>query len=454
MSQHTPPFLALLSSLFITACAGDISPVGAGNDPALGQSDDLPPLSQRGGPQIQISQNPNGFVSGVVSANSNTWIYLDLESQTQVFPADPAQSEDWDLAFNGSNIALNGGASGNPNGQEVVVYGDKEPEGTPYPWEDITQAPPPGAVEYVTDTTEDGPLAALIPGLPPLLGGGEVNYAMTRVPAADQEPDPATGAGDYGWYRDSGIASGNMISPRENAAFIVRSVECRYYKLRMTGYIDADGNPGFPAFDLDQISGRDCSSAAAEGGPAPQGRVEFADAGDGQSQRVIANASDEQLWVYIDLLNAVQVQPDTADSNWDLALRRTDIKLNGGSSGPANVGIHDMLREDYAALAGVPADANFHQDTDSGLAMVTQPPAENTGRAACGGIDSDFGWYYYSGFCDDGNGIHHISARDVVYVVRGRDGNNYKLQMREYYDQNGSPGYPQFVYAGISGRGL
>jgi hypothetical protein len=436
------------------ACAGDISPVGAGTEPGFGDANDLPPIGQRGGPQIQITQAPAGFVSGVVSANADTWIYLDLDTQTQVFPADPSQSDDWDMAFNATAIALNGGASGSPNGQEVVVYGDKEPEGSTYPWEEITQAPPPGAVDYVSDQSSGGLLGNLIPGLPPLLGGGDVDYAMTRVPAADQEPDPATGAGDYGWYRDSGIASGNMITARPNVAFIVRSVECRYYKLRMTGYTDAAGNPGFPSFDLDQIAGRDCSSEVAEGAPAPQGRAEFAAAGDGQSQRVTVQATDEQLWVYLDLTNGVQVQPDTADSNWDLALRRTDIKLNGGSSGPRNVGIHDMLREDYTALAGVPADANFHQDSESGLAMLTQPPAENTGRAACGGIDSDFGWYYYSAFCDEGNGTHHISARDVVYVLRGRDGNHYKLQMREYYDQNGTAGYPQFVYAAVSGRGL
>ena len=106
--------------------------------------------------------------------------------------------------------------------------------------------------------------------------------------------------------------------------------------------------------------------------------------------------------------------PTTDAAGWEIALQRSDIKLNGGASGAGNIAIHDLLRDDWAARSAVPADAEWHTDSSAEeLAFVTYPPREIGGECAFD-ADGDYGWYYYSGFCDKGNGNHHISPRDVV----------------------------------------
>ena len=52
--------------------------------------------------------------------------------------------------------------------------------------------------------------------------------------------------------------------------------------------------------------------------------------------------------------------------------------------------------------------------------------------------------------CNDGEGMHHISPRDVVYVLRGRDGNYWKLRMLSYYDEAGTSAQLSFEYAPIA----
>ncbi|HEX5580261.1 MAG TPA: HmuY family protein [Gemmatimonadaceae bacterium] len=52
-------------------------------------------------------------VSGTVTVDaSKGWAYLSLESGTVVTPADPLRSDEWDLAFNATNVRLNGGEGG------------------------------------------------------------------------------------------------------------------------------------------------------------------------------------------------------------------------------------------------------------------------------------------------------------------------------------------------------
>lgn len=425
--------LALLP--LFAACAGDISPVQ--NDAPIDEPG-LPAPEQRGGPQVQVSEPDPDYAHVVVDASAEGWVYFDLATQMQVSPASPEADGSWDIAFQGEQIKLNGGVSGSPPGQQVQIFGDKVEPGSPYPWQSMVAAPPKTAVDYQTDTAEPDPVSALL--------GAEGGLAMLRFPAADTEPSPLTGAGDYGWYTESGMAAASAISPRQNVAYVLQSVECRYFRLRMTAYADAQGNAGHPSFDLSEIPGGDCASAGEDAPAAPLGRASFGLHADGSSSLVEVDAADEEAWVYLDLIQGVQVSPDASDSNWDIGLRRTDIRLNGGSSGSGPVGAHDMLRGEYAALTVVPAEADFHQDGEE-LVMVSQPPAERTGDTACGGINSDFGWYYYSGFCNDGNGQHYISPREAVYVLQLRQGQAIKLEMLSYYSADGASAHPAFRYA-------
>ncbi|MEC9407240.1 MAG: HmuY family protein [Pseudomonadota bacterium] len=424
---------SLLAAGLVAGCADDLQAPNTESDAPDQPTAELP---GPGGEAASFVTNGD-FYSAVINATGDDWIYLDLDTQTQVYPENPDASDAWDIALQGSDIKLNGGTSGSPpGGEQVVAYPDKSEAGTPYPWESVVGAPPPTAVEYVTDDSD------------PITGGFVSDYVLTTLPEADSETNPATGEGDYGWFHYSGFVAGSVVSARSNVAYVIRSVECRYFKLRMTGYTNADDERGHPQFDLLEIPGTACNDDAD--GVVPLGAASFTPTADGQRGDVDATAED--AWVYINLGNALQVEPVNPgdDATWDLAFKRTDIKLNGGASGTAAAALHDLAGADWTTVVAVPADADWHEDADDALAFVTYPPAENTGTAACGNINGDFGWYYYSGFCDDGDGVHHISPRDVVYVVRDRQGLFFKLRMLSYYDDAGSSAHPSFEFAPLN----
>lgn len=455
--KPNPAFLLPALSLLLAACAGDISPEKSPSE----EEPETPAeaLPGPGGPQVVFSKTEGGLYHASVDASGSDWIYIDLDSQTQVFPASPEASDDWDIAHRGPEIKLNGGVSGTPpGGQAVIVYGDKSAEGSSYPFDSVNAAPTTTAVSYQTDasTSQLGALVALLQllqslGLPVTDPTAGVAYAMNTYPDADQEPSTTTGAGDYGWYRNSGLAAGSEISARGNVAYVLRTVECRYYKLRLLGYAEAGGASGHPQYELLEIPGNACGSADSP--VAPLGRAQFT--ASGSTYTVAVDASDEGAWVHLDLVNHTQVAPSNPGNDplgWDIALKRSDLKLNSGVSGSGSVLLHDGLRDDWNARVQAPAvtDSSYHSDADGALAFVTYPAAERSGDAACGGINGDHGWYYYSGFCNDGNGMHYISPREVVYVLRGRDGQYWKLRMLGYYDGSGSSANPSLEYAPVA----
>jgi hypothetical protein len=364
-----------------------------------------------------VTQNADGSYHAVVDASGDAWIYVDLLSRSAAVPSSPAASTAWDLAFKGSEVRLNGGSSGAPpTGQPVGAFASKVEDGSDYPFAAVTQAPPEGSVvSYQVDTS-----SALVLG---------------TSPAADV-------AGDAGWFNS------NSLGARENVGYVVRSVECRYFKLHFTAASDAGGAAGFPAFDFAEIPGSSCGTAAADS-VAPLGRVTVSQSADGILLDL--DTTDDTVWVHIDLTNAQQVAPVSPASDptgWDIAMSRTEIKVNGGISGTGVVRIYDGYEESWEARTTAPSEAAlYHSDVTDALAFETYPPDVAEPDPACFNINGDFGWYYYTGFCNEGDGIHHIYPRDVVYVVQGRDGNAWKLRVLDYYNDAGNGGHPTIEYA-------
>lgn len=415
----------------LAGCASDLSETPAQS----GGLDEPIELPGPGGEAVNFKSHSAGYYQASVDGSGDHWIYLDLQTQTQTNPRDPDNSTLWDIAVKGVDIKLNGGVSGHPpSAFPVLAFADKVEDGSVYPWESVDAAPPASAVSYQADIEGDDSR------------GGQSGYVFSRLPEADESASPLTGAGDYGWYHYSGHLAGSQITPRENVAYIVRTVECRYISLRMTGYSDDSGADKHPQFDLQEIAGPACSAGEPV---SPLGKVVFSHTPDGVRAQV--DASDEEAWVYLDLGNALQVAPNdpAADASWDIALKRTDIQMNGGSSGSQDVALYAILRGDWDRITTRPDDAEFIVDETEALAFVSYPEAERGAQAACGDINGDFGWYYYSGFCAENGGVHSITPRDVVYLLRGRNGQYWKLRMLSYYDEAGSSAQPSFEFAVI-----
>jgi hypothetical protein len=142
------------------------------------------------------------------------------------------------------------------------------------------------------------------------------------------------------------------------------------------------------------------------------------------------NASDSMAWVYVQLSSGKEVMPQDPQNStdWDLALQRFQIKVNGGISGKGAVEVALVTGTAFPALATAPKSGyvtdqqdSADEDSDPDYAFVQKGT-----------------WYNYNAM------THLLTPKDQVYVVRATTGAHYKLQMSGYYDQAGSSGYPAF----------
>jgi HmuY protein len=192
MHTYTTTFVLLVTTA-LPACAEDL-----GDALADGSSD-----GDGGSDDGQIENTAQGeLVRTVVDAtDAMRWVWFDLETRSQVDPADPLHSEDWDLGFSRYNIALNGGVSGEA-GMDAAVLEDTM-------LESVTAVP-------------DGPW-------------------ITDAPDSDDHgDDPDYALAD--WY-DYDFAT-HVLTARPTV-YVVRSVEGNAFALEVLDYYDDAGSSGW-----------------------------------------------------------------------------------------------------------------------------------------------------------------------------------------------------------------
>jgi hypothetical protein len=142
------------------------------------------------------------------------------------------------------------------------------------------------------------------------------------------------------------------------------------------------------------------------------------------------NASDSMSWVYVQLSSGKEVLPQDPQNStdWDLALQRFQIKVNGGISGKGGVEVALVTGITFPALATAP---------QSGYVTDQQDSADEDS-------DPDYAFVQKGTWYDYNAMTHLLTPKEQVYVVRATTGAHYKLQMSGYYDQTGSSGYPAF----------
>jgi len=166
---------------------------------------------------------------------------------------------------------------------------------------------------------------------------------------------------------------------------------------------------------------------AGEDGPP----VVVVDNGDGSST-ITVDGRDESSWVYLDLELLTEVSPVSADDSqaWDLGFLRFNVKGNSGSSGSGDVGVLLVESVPFDGLDVAPADGYAVDDVMGGPEEMEPEP----------GYAFDL-WYDYD------MDAHTLAARDVVYAVRTVEGNYFKIQMLDYYNDAGTAGYVKFKVA-------
>lgn len=377
--------VATLALATLAACQPTLEPAGNDAGPpvdAFFESADgaLPPTSG----SFTHTRRADGTLETLADASSTTdWQYLDLETGLAVTPADPAAERTWDLAFQRFAILSNGGASGGGGGLVARIEGSS--------FEAITRAPEDG---WIADAV-DGPVDR------------------------DEVNDSAFTNGTNDWY-DYDVAT-HALTPRTDVAYVVRTPEAHYFKVQVLGYYDGAGSPGFLRFVWAPVLPPSSVSIADAGmlpdaGPTPDAFVPDAGGTMVPPGALTVDASSRTDFVYIDIdtRSVVTVADPATDTNWDLALQRTLVRTNSGTSGPGVGGAIAHVATPYDDVTST-GTLGFEVDHEEASGMPGAPPTS---------VSPVLGSWYDYDFT-----MHVVTPKDITYVVRGATGSYARLRV-------------------------
>ena len=141
-----------------------------------------------------------------------------------------------------------------------------------------------------------------------------------------------------------------------------------------------------------------------------------------QGQRVI-DATDYDSWVGFDLDEGEL--SDVSQSDWDIALQRYHVKLNGGASGD-----RDVVAQWVAGT----------------LDEVHQAPAAGWGEDAADDDDDGIPEYLFEDWYLYDSATHVLTPDERVYLIRTGQGAYRKLAIESYYDGVGTPAKVRFRF--------
>lgn len=170
------------------------------------------------------------------------------------------------------------------------------------------------------------------------------------------------------------------------------------------------------------------------------GVVDQLSSGDALELWVDASAGGFQMaatnpWIYLDLETGTRVDVTDVESfdssDWDLALKRVQLRNNSADGGAGDGATQWLAMADFNDVTMADVDSSMLA-TEAWFDAMCEYETDPTGALLTTFSD----WYDY-----DGSSMT-VSPKDGVYVVRGADGTSfYKLEIVEYYaNPDGSPG--------------
>ncbi len=138
----------------------------------------------------------------------------------------------------------------------------------------------------------------------------------------------------------------------------------------------------------------------------------------------------ENPYIYLDLKNGVKVEVNDVEARssmaWDIAFKRSSLRLNGGDGGPGNRKSAAVAATTLAEVTAGPADGYVSDDfTTADCKYVSLPAGEPM---------SAFGeWYFYEAQTS------RVTPKAEVYVIQRPDGSRTAFRMTSYYDLTVTP---------------
>ncbi|MEZ4267473.1 MAG: HmuY family protein [Myxococcota bacterium] len=156
----------------------------------------------------------------------------------------------------------------------------------------------------------------------------------------------------------------------------------------------------------------------------------------GSVTRLLVDATATEAWVHIDLDLGAEVAIDTpaGAAAWDLAFRRSDVKVNGGVSGTGGVEVSETA-EAFAQVQSAPSTGWVTDAADAPDDDDDAPDYAFAARSA---------WYDYDA------SAHLLSPRATVYALRSSEGGYFALEFLGYYDAAGTSGFPSLRFSAIA----
>lgn len=152
------------------------------------------------------------------------------------------------------------------------------------------------------------------------------------------------------------------------------------------------------------------------------------------------NAADSP-YIYVSLaasrIEKVELSDIDAQRNvlWDLAFKRAVIRTNSGDSGPGDVRVVVVEAASLDDVTELPDTDQFLEDD-----WVTDDCTYNAGQI--GEPATAIGtWYDYD------VDTNRLTPSESIYVLKRPDGSAVKLAIRSYYDDAGTSGHYEIVWA-------
>ncbi len=144
----------------------------------------------------------------------------------------------------------------------------------------------------------------------------------------------------------------------------------------------------------------------------------------------IVDATSADVWIHGDFITGVSTE---STARWSIRFQRFHMSVNGGVTGDAGVEVVPLDGVAFADVRVAPA-AGWTTDTPDG-------PDDNT--RVDYGFETAGGWYAYD------VGTHVLTARNRVWLVRGRDLPLIKLEVQSYYDAAGTGGFVKLHWGAL-----
>jgi len=373
-----PTRLLVLAAALSSACAPTLTADDEDAGPRDARRGDASIPAESGAFVHEVDED--GVITTVVDATSTSdFRFLDLDTGHSV-----DASEGWDLAFSRFRVRVNGGTTGGGGVQVALLDGAD--------WGAVTEAPDGGWTVPGPDGEDDD----------------------------DTEPDNVFNNGTDDWYEYE--IETHTLTARDRV-YVVASTERRFYKLQLLDYYDGAGSPAWVRFRWAEIDAP--PSELPDAGPSDFDAGMPMDAGGPMipPDAITVEAGDGATWVYVSAEDGVVTPADPeSDLGWDIALRRTEVRTNSGTSG-AGVGGAMELEGSTAEAFDAITDATTFGYRQDAVIDTGRPGSEPTSLSEVLGD-----WYDYDPM------FHSVSAGDRTYLVRTATGGYAKLRVWHWDD--------------------